>query len=355
MTGINGRHFLQIPGPTNVPDRVLRAIDNATIDHRGPGFQKIGQEVLAGLKQVFKTKSPVIIFPASGTGAWEAALVNTLSAGDRVLMCETGHFATLWHTMAQKLGLVPEFIAGDWRHGADPAAIEARLAVDTISSLGSIDYRHDEWGVDVTVGGSQKGLMLPPGLSFNALGEKALSVGKNSKLPKSFWGWDEMIASNKTGFFPYTPATNMLYALGEAIDMLHEEGLENVFARHDRHAEATRRATRAWGLEILCKEPRHYSSSLTALMMPAGHDADNFRKVALEHFDVSLGTGLSKVAGKVFRIGHLGDTNDLTIIGALAGVEMGLGLAGVPHRKGGVQAAMDYFAAAASPAKAAAE
>ena len=392
-----GRHFLQIPGPTPVPDRILRAMDMPVIDHRGPEFGKLGRRVLDGIKTIFRCAGPVIIYPASGTGAWEAALINTLSGGDKVLMVETGHFASLWKTMATKIGLNPEFIPSDWRSGADPAKIEARLKedkaheikavcvvhnetstgcitliaevrraidaaghpallmVDTISSLGSIDYRHDEWGVDVTVGGSQKGLMLPPGLSFNALGEKALSVAKKSKLPKSFWGWDEMIASNKTGFFPYTPATNMLYALGEAIDMLHEEGLENVFARHDRHAEATRRATRAWGLEILCKEPRHYSSSLTALMMPAGHDADNFRKVALEHFDVSLGTGLSKVAGKVFRIGHLGDTNDLTIIGALAGVEMGLGLAGVPHRKGGVQAAMDYFAAAASPAKAAAE
>jgi len=392
-----GRHFLQIPGPTPVPDRILRAMDMPVIDHRGPEFGKLGRRVLDGIKTIFRCAGPVIIYPASGTGAWEAALTNTLSAGDKVLMVETGHFASLWKTMATKIGLNPEFIPSDWRSGADPAKIEARLKddkaheikavcvvhnetstgcitliaevrraidaaghpallmVDTISSLGSIDYRHDEWGVDVTVGGSQKGLMLPPGLSFNALGEKALSVGKNSKLPKSFWGWDEMIASNKTGFFPYTPATNMLYALGEAIDMLHEEGLENVFARHDRHAEATRRAARAWGLEILCKEPRHYSSSLTALMMPAGHDADNFRKVALEHFDVSLGTGLSKLAGKVFRIGHLGDTNNLTIIGALAGVEMGLGLAGVPHRKGGVQAAMDYFAAAASPAKAAAE
>jgi alanine-glyoxylate transaminase/serine-glyoxylate transaminase/serine-pyruvate transaminase len=392
-----GRHFLQIPGPTPVPDRILRAMDMPVIDHRGPEFGKLGRRVLDGIKTIFRCAGPVIIYPASGTGAWEAALINTLSGGDKVLMVETGHFASLWKAMATKIGLNPEFIPSDWRSGADPAKIEARLKddraheikavcvvhnetstgcitliaevrraidaaghpallmVDTISSLGSIDYRHDEWGVDVTVGGSQKGLMLPPGLSFNALGEKALSVAKTSKLPKSFWGWDEMIASNKTGFFPYTPATNMLYALAEAIDMLHEEGLENVFARHDRHAEATRRAARAWGLEILCKEPRHYSSSLTALMMPAGHDADNFRKVALEHFDVSLGTGLSKVAGKVFRIGHLGDTNDLTIIGALAGVEMGLALAGVPHRKGGVQAAMDYFAAAASPAKAAAE
>jgi alanine-glyoxylate transaminase/serine-glyoxylate transaminase/serine-pyruvate transaminase len=392
-----GRHFLQIPGPTPVPDRILRAMDMPVIDHRGPEFGKLGRRVLDGIKTIFKCAGPVIIYPASGTGAWEAALINTLSPGDKVLMFETGHFASLWKGMATKMGLQPEFIASDWRTGADPAQIEARLRedkareikavcvvhnetstgcvtlvndirkaidaaghpallmVDTISSLGSIDYRHDEWGVDVTVGGSQKGLMLPPGLSFNALSEKALAATKNSKLPKSFWGWEEMIASNKTGFFPYTPGTNMLYALAEAIDMLHEEGLENVFARHDRHAEATRRAAKAWGLEILCKEPRHYSSSLTALMMPAGHDADNFRKVALEHFDVSLGTGLSKVAGKVFRIGHLGDTNDLTIIGALAGVEMGLKLAGVPHRQGGVQAAMDYFAAQANPARAAAE
>ena len=392
-----GRHFLQIPGPTPVPDRILRAMDMPVIDHRGPEFGKLGRRVLDGIKTIFKCAGPVIIYPASGTGAWEAALINTLSPGDKVLMYETGHFASLWKAMATKIGLQPEFIESDWRAGADPKKIEARLRddkareikavcvvhnetstgcvtlipevrraidaaghpallmVDTISSLGSIDYRHDEWGVDVTVGGSQKGLMLPPGLSFNALGEKALSVAKASKMPKSYWGWDEMIASNKTGFFPYTPATNMLYALGEAIDMLHEEGLENVFARHDRHGEATRRAVKAWGLEILCKEPRHYSSSLTAIMMPAGHDADAFRKTAQEHFDVSLGTGLSKVAGKVFRIGHLGDTNDLTIIGALAGVEMGLALAGVPHRKGGVQAAMDYFANAANPARAAAE
>jgi alanine-glyoxylate transaminase/serine-glyoxylate transaminase/serine-pyruvate transaminase len=392
-----GRHFLQIPGPTPVPDRILRAMDMPVIDHRGPEFGKLGRRVLDGIKTIFRCAGPVIIYPASGTGAWEAALINALSPGDKVLMVETGHFASLWKTMATKIGLVPEFIASDWRSGADPQKIEARLKddkaheikavcvvhnetstgcitlinevrkaidaaghpallmVDTISSLGSIDYRHDEWGVDVTVGGSQKGLMLPPGLSFNAISEKALSVAKMSKMPKSFWGWDEMIASNKTGFFPYTPATNMLYALAEAIDMLHEEGLENVFARHDRHAEATRRAARAWGLEILCKEPRHYSSSLTALMMPSGHDADTFRKTALEHFDISLGTGLSKVAGKVFRIGHLGDTNDLTIIGALGGVEMGLSVAGVPHKMGGVQAAMEYLTAQASPARAAAE
>jgi alanine-glyoxylate transaminase/serine-glyoxylate transaminase/serine-pyruvate transaminase len=384
-----GRHFLNIPGPTPVPDRILRAMDMPVLDHRGPEFARLGKRVLEGMKTIFKCAGPVIIYPASGTGAWEAALSNSLSPGDKVLMVETGHFATLWKTMATKLGLEPEFIATDWRTGADPKLIEARLRedkahtikavcvvhnetstgcvthvgevrkaidaakhpallmADTISSLGSIDYRHDEWGVDVTVGGSQKGLMLPPGLSFNALSDKALATSKNAKLPKSFWGWEEMIANNKNGFFPYTPATNMLYALAEAIDMLHEEGLENVFARHDRHAEATRRAAKAWGLEIWCREPRDYSSSLTTLLMPAGHDADTFRKAALAHFDVSLGTGLSKLAGKVFRIGHLGDTNDLTIIGALAGVEMGLALAGVPHKKGGVQAAMDYFAAEA--------
>jgi alanine-glyoxylate transaminase/serine-glyoxylate transaminase/serine-pyruvate transaminase len=392
-----GRHFLQIPGPTPVPDRILRAMDMPTIDHRGPEFQRLGRRVLDGLKTVFRTAGPVVIYPSSGTGAWEAALSNALSPGDRVLMVETGHFASLWRNMALKLGLHPEFITSDWRTGADPAAIEASLRadtahaikavcvvhnetstgcvthidavrraidaarhpallmVDTISSLASIDYRHDEWGVDVTVGGSQKGLMLPPGLSFNAVGEKALAAAKNARLPKSFWSWEEMVANNRNGFFPYTPATNMLYALAEAIDMLHEEGLENVFARHDRHAEATRRAVRAWGLEIWCREPKDYSSSLTAVLMPDGHDADAFRKAALEHFDVSLGTGLSKVAGKVFRIGHLGDTNDLTIVGALAGVEMGLSLAAVPYRKGGVQAAMDYLMMAASPARAAAE
>jgi alanine-glyoxylate transaminase / serine-glyoxylate transaminase / serine-pyruvate transaminase len=392
-----GRHFLQIPGPTPVPDRILRAMDMPTIDHRGPEFQRLGKRVLEGLKTIFKCAGPVVIYPASGTGAWEAALSNALSPGDRVLMYETGHFATLWKNMALKLGLVPEFIASDWRTGADPKAIEARLKedkehaikavcvvhnetstgcvshidqvrkaidaaghpallmVDTISSLASIDYRHDEWGVDVTVGGSQKGLMLPPGLSFNAVGEKAQAVAKNAKLPKSFWSWEDMIANNRNGFFPYTPATNLLYALAESIDMLHEEGLENVFARHDRHAEATRRAVRAWGLEIWCREPKDYSSSLTTILMPEGQDADRFRKAALEHFDISLGTGLSKLASKVFRVGHLGDTNDLTIVGALAGVEMGLALAGVPHRKGGVQAAMDYLEAAASPARAAAE
>jgi alanine-glyoxylate transaminase / serine-glyoxylate transaminase / serine-pyruvate transaminase len=383
-----GRHFLQIPGPTPVPDRILRAIDIPTIDHRGPEFQRLGRRVLDGLKAVFKCAGPVVIYPASGTGAWEAALVNTLSPGDRVLMYETGHFAALWKNMALRLGLRPEFIASDWRAGADAAAIEAHLAndraraiaavcvvhnetstgcvshidevrkaidraghpallmVDTISSLASIDYRHDEWGVDVTVGGSQKGLMLPPGLSFNALGEKALVAAKNAKLPRSYWSWDEMLANNKNGFFPYTPATNLLYGLAESIDMLNEEGLDNVFARHDRHAEATRRAVGAWGLEVWCREPRDYSSSLTAVLVPEGHDADRLRKIALEHFDVSFGTGLSKTAGKVFRIGHLGDTNDLTVIAALAGVEMTLELAGVPHRKGGVAAAMEYLVSA---------
>jgi alanine-glyoxylate transaminase/serine-glyoxylate transaminase/serine-pyruvate transaminase len=387
---VAGRHFLQIPGPTPVPDRILRAMDMPTIDHRGPEFQKLGRRVLDGMKTIFKTANPVIIYPASGTGAWEAALVNVLSPGDKVLMFETGHFATLWKNMAIKLGLVPEFIASDWRIGADAGAIEARLRddanheikavcvvhnetstgcisridevrkaidaaghsalflVDTISSLASIDYRHDEWGVDVTVSGSQKGLMLPPGLSFNALSPKALAAARASRSPKLFWSWEEMLPHNERGFFPYTPGTNLLYGLAEAIDMLHEEGLENVFARHDRHAEATRRAVRAWGLEVLCREPKYYSSSLTAVLMPEGHDADGFREKTLAAFDMSLGTGLTKLAGRVFRIGHLGDTNDLTILGALSGVEMGLSIAGVPHRKGGTQAALDYLAASAA-------
>ena len=397
MTYRSGRHFLQIPGPTNVPDRVLRAIDLPTMDHRGPDFAALGHEVLDGLRTVFKTAQPVVIYPASGTGAWEAALVNTLSPSDRVLMFETGHFATLWNKMATKLGLVTEFIPTDWRRGADAAVLEAKLRedkghtikavcvvhnetstgatsriglvrkaidaashpalllVDTISSLASIDYRHDEWGVDVTVAGSQKGLMLPPGLSFNAVSEKARKASAAAKLPRSYWGWDEMLAANKTGYFPYTPATNLLYGLREALRMLQEEGLDNVFARHDRHAEATRRAVRAWGLEVLCAVPEEYSSSLTAVMTPPGHDADHVRKVTLEAFDMSLGTGLGKVAGKVFRIGHLGDFNDLTLAGTLAGVEMGLGLAGVPHKKGGAQAAMDYLAECArKPARKAA-
>ncbi len=382
-----GRHFLQIPGPTNVPERVLRAIDRATIDHRGPEFGLLGREVLEGMQAVFKTRSAVVIFPASGTGAWEAALVNTLDAGDRVLMAETGQFATLWKNMATRLGLQPEFIPGDWRHGADPAAIEARLQrddkhtiravcvvhnetstgatsriaevraaidrarhpallmVDTISSLGSIDYRHDEWRVDVAIGGSQKGLMMPPGLSFNALSDRALAAAQQSSMPRSYWSWDEMLVANKTGYFPYTPATNLLYGLREALRMLLvEEGLENVFLRHQRHGEATRRAVRAWGLELQCVEPAEYSNSLTAVQMPAGHSEVAFRKVVLERFDLSLGSGLGKLADKVFRIGHLGDFNDLTLLGTLAGVEMGLTLAGVPHQAGGVTAAMNFLA-----------
>ena len=392
-----GRHFLQIPGPSNVPDRVLRAIDRPTIDHRGPEFQQLGLEVLAGLKTIFRTEHPVIMFPASGTGAWEAALVNTLSPGDKVLMYETGQFASLWKAIADRLGLVPEFLAvGDdsWRRGADASAIEARLAsdrgheikavcvvhnetstgvtsnipevrkaidraghpallvVDTISGLGSIDYRHDAWGVDITVAGSQKGMMLPPGLSFNAISPKALEATKGSKLPKSFWSWQEMLGPNRNGFFPYTPSTNLMYGLREAIAMMHEEGLDNVFARHQRHAEATRRAVRAWGLEIQCLNEAEHSPVLTAVRMPEGHDEAAFRKVVLEHFDMSLGSGLGKVACKVFRIGHLGDFNDLTLVGTLAGVGMGLEIAGIPHTRGGVTAAMNYLAEAhkAAPA-----
>src|SRR5262245_47354622 len=388
-----GRHFLQIPGPTPVPDRILRAMDMPVIDHRGPEFRRLGLGVLTGIRTIFKTASPVVIYPSSGTGAWEAALANTLSPGDKVLMYETGHFATLWKRMAVKLGLQPDFIASAWLSGADAAAIEAwlkednghaikavcvvhnetstgatsrinevrraidaarhpaLLMVDTISSLASIDYRHDEWGVDVTIGGSQKGLMLPPGLGFNAISEKALAAAKAARLPKSYFGWEEMLAANKDGFFPYTPATNLLYGLAEAIDMLHEEGLTQVFARHDRHAEAVRRAVRAWGLEILCREPKYYSSTLTAVLMPEGHNADAFRNQALEQFDVSLGTGLTKVAGRVFRIGHLGDTNDLTILATLAGVEMALSLAKVPHKADGVRAAMAYFTDTAKTGK----
>jgi len=388
----SGRHFLQIPGPTNVPDRVLRAIDAPTIDHRGPEFAVLGKTVFAGLKKVFGTGGAVVIYPASGTGAWEAALVNTLSPGDHVLMAETGHFAALWKKLAERLGLAVEFLPGDWRHGVSADAIEARLAadaqhairavcvvhnetstgvtsripdvrsaidrarhpalymVDTISSLASIDYRHDEWGVDVTVAGSQKGLMLPPGLSFNAISGKALAAAKTAKLPRSYWDWSEMLATSPSGFFPYTPATNLLYGLAAALDMLFAEGLDRVFARHDRLAEATRLAVRAWGLEILCADPALYSSTLTAVMMPEGHDADAFRRVVLDRFDMSLGQGLGKVAGKVFRIGHLGHFNDLMLCGTLAGVEMGLAVARVPHRKGGAQAAIDYLAASASSA-----
>jgi alanine-glyoxylate transaminase / serine-glyoxylate transaminase / serine-pyruvate transaminase len=392
-----GRHFLHIPGPTPLPDRVLRAMDTPIIDHRGPEFAKLAKHCLGGIKTIFKTTNPVIIYTATGTGAWEAALVNTLSPGDRVLMVETGQFATLWKTMAEKLGLRPEFIKTDWRIGADPAAIEDHLRrdknkeikavcvlhnetstgclspiaeirkaidaaghpalffVDTISSLASTDYRHDEWGVDVTVGGAQKGLMLPPGMSFNAVSDKAFAAAKSSQLTKSFWAWDDMLAMNKIGFFPYTPATQMLHGLSASITMLHEEGLENVFARHHRLAEATRRAVRAWGLEVLAADPREYSGSLTAVMLPAGHDADRVRKVILEAFDMSLGTGLGKLAGKVFRIGHLGDFNDLMLMATLAGVEMGLELAGVPVKMEGVQAAMSYLSdCAKAPARQAA-
>jgi alanine-glyoxylate transaminase / serine-glyoxylate transaminase / serine-pyruvate transaminase len=393
-----GRHFLQIPGPTPVPDRILRAMDTPVIDHRGPEFAKIARRALDGIKTIFKTTNPVIIYTATGTGAWEAALVNTLSPGDRVLMVETGQFATLWKRMAENLGLKPEFIPTDWRSGADPATIEAKLKddkthqikavcvlhnetatgclspiaeirkaidraghpalllVDTISSLASTDYRHDEWGVDVTVGGAQKGLMLPPGMSFNAVSNKALAASKHAKLPKSFFSWEDMLNANKMNYFPYTPATNMLHGLVTAIDMLHEEGLENVFARHDRLAEATRRAVRAWGLEVLCRDPHNYSPTITAVLLPDGHDADAFRDLALQTFDISYGMSFGKFAGKFFRIGHLGDTNDLTIIGALAATEMSLELAGVPFRKGGVQAAMDYLVSAHKrPARAAAE
>ncbi len=392
-----GRHFLQIPGPTNVPDRVLRAIDFPTMDHRGPDFAELGKTVLAGMKRVFRTSADVVIYPASGTGAWEAALVNTLSAGDAVLMYETGQFAALWQKLALRLGLAPEFIPGDWRTGVDPDAIGKRLRddtqhrikavcvvhnetstgvtsrvpevraaidaakhpallmVDTISSLASLDYRHDEWGVDVTVAGSQKGLMLPPGLSFNAISAKALATSATAGLPRAYWNWEEMLASGKTGYFPYTPATNLLYGLREALTMLlDEEGLENVFARHQRHGEATRRAVRAWGLEVLATNPAEYSGALTAVLLPAGQDADRVRKVILERFDMSLGTGLGKLAGKVFRIGHLGDFNDLTLMGTLAGVEMGLQLAGVKIRPAGVQAAMDFLAAPQATAQRAA-
>jgi alanine-glyoxylate transaminase/serine-glyoxylate transaminase/serine-pyruvate transaminase len=386
MVTHTGRHFLQIPGPTNVPDRVLRAIDQPTIDHRGPEFAALAKGVIAGLKRIFRTTGGVAIFPASGTGAWEAALVNTLTPGDKVLAFETGHFATLWRGLALRLGLDVEFVPGDWRHGVPADELERRLAadkahqvkavmavhnetstgvasriaelraaidrarhpalflVDTISSLASIDYRHDEWGVDVTVGGSQKGLMLPPGLSFNAVSAKALAASKQAKLPRAYWDWQPMLAAAETGYFPFTPSTNLLFGLKEAVAMLEEEGLDNVFARHDRLAEATRRAVRAWGLEILCAEPREYSSSLTAVLLPAGQNADQVREVALERFDLSLGTGLGKVAGKVFRIGHLGWFNELMLMGTLAGVEMALALAGVPHRPGGVAAAMDYLA-----------
>jgi alanine-glyoxylate transaminase/serine-glyoxylate transaminase/serine-pyruvate transaminase len=380
-----GRHFLQIPGPSAVPDRIMRAIDMPVIDHRGPSFAVLGLEVLNGMKTIFKTSGPVIIYPASGTGAWEAALVNALSSGDKVLMIETGHFASMWKKLAEKVGLQPELIETDWRRGADPDLIETRLRadagheikavcvvhnetstgatsrihdirkaidaaghpalfmVDTISGLASADFRFEEWGVDVAISGSQKGLMLPPGISFNAVSEKAIAAAKAGGLPNSYWGWEEMIAANKTGYFPYTPATNLLFGLAEAIKMLNEEGLENVFARHHRHGEATRRAVQAWGLEVQCLEPSETSPVLTAVRVPDGSNSDELRAVILKNFDMSLGNGLSKVQSKVFRIGHLGDFNDLMLAATLSGVEMGLELAGVPHQSGGVARALDYL------------
>ena len=380
-----GRHFLQIPGPTNVPDRILRAMDHATIDHRGPKFQELARDVLDRLRPVFGTTQPVIVFPSSGTGAWEAALVNTLSPGDRVLMYETGQFSTLWQQLAARLGLDAEVIASDWRSGVRDDMVEDRLnadrdhrikavcivhnetstgvcskirqvrdaidraghpalfMVDTISSLGSVDFRHDEWGVDVTVAGSQKGLMLPPGLGFNAVSRKAVEATRTARLPRSYWDWAAQLDNNVSGNFPYTPATNMLYGLREACDMLMEEGLDNVFARHERHAEATRRAVRHWGLDIQCRVPDEHSPVLTGVVLPDGHDADAVRTVILDRFDMSLGSGLGKISGRVFRVGHLGDFNDLMLAATLSGVEMGLAISGIPHNKGGVQAALDYL------------
>jgi alanine-glyoxylate transaminase / serine-glyoxylate transaminase / serine-pyruvate transaminase len=386
-----GRHFLQIPGPTNVPERVLRAIAMPVIDHRSPEFAELGKEIVAGMKRVLQTEETVVVYPSSGTGAWEAALVNTLSPGDAVIMFETGHFASLWRQMAGRLGLAVEFVAGDWRHGVDPAVVEERLAedrehrlkavcivhnetstgvasrvpevraaidrahhpalfmVDTISSLASIDYRHDEWRVDVTVAGSQKGLMLPPGLGFNAISKKALGAAKTARLPRSYWDWEAMLETGRTGFFPYTPGTSLLFGLREALRMLlDEEGLPVVFARHARHADATRRAVAGWSLEVLCADPREYSNSLTAVMLPAGFDADRLRQIILEAFDMSLGTGLGRLRGRVFRIGHLGHFNDLMLSGTLCGVEMGLHRAGIPHRAGGVAAALEFLSAANS-------
>jgi alanine-glyoxylate transaminase/serine-glyoxylate transaminase/serine-pyruvate transaminase len=395
MSNTSGRHFLQVPGPSNVPDRILRAIARPTIDHRGPEFGAMTLELLDELKPVFKTTTgKVMIFPSSGTGAWEAAIVNTLSPGDKVLMFETGQFATLWKDMAVHLGLDVQFLPSDWRHAADPGAVEtilredrghqikavmvvhnetssavtnsipgmrkaldraahpALLMVDTISSLASMDFRLDEWGVDVAVAGSQKGLMLPPGLGFNAVSEKGFAVSKSARMPRSYWDWQAMLGQNKMGFFPYTPATNLLYGLRESLQMLGEEGLENVFARHARHGEATRRAVRAWGLETVCADPEHHSSSVTAVFLPPSSNADEFRKVVLENFNMSLGGGLGKLAGKAFRIGHLGNFNDLMLSGTLSGVEMGLALAGVSHSRGGVAAALEYLTGAAQDVQA---
>jgi len=380
-----GRHFLHIPGPTNVPDRVLRAMDRPVIDHRGPDFAQLTLRLLPRLQNLFKCSGPVVIYPASGTGAWEAALVNTLSPGDRVLMADIGHFATLWKDMAGRLGLVPEFLPSDWRRAANPEEIHARLAadtgheikavcvvhnetstgcaarlpeirkaiddaghpalfmVDTISSLGSMEYRQDDWGIDVSVGGSQKGMMLPAGLSFNAISQKALDAAKTAKLPKCYWEWNDMLSANQSGFFPYTPATNLFYALDEALNIIDEEGLDNILARHQRHARATRRAVETWGLELVCADPREYSNSLTTIFVPDGYSANALRAQILEHFDLSLGTGLARLSDRVFRIGHLGDLNDLMLIGAIGGVEMGMKIAGIPHNAGGTQAAMDVL------------
>ena len=380
-----GKHFLQIPGPSNVPDRVLRAMDFPTIDHRGQDFFDLSKKCLSGMKKIFKTEAHVIIYPASGTGAWEAALTNTMSTGDTVLMVETGHFASLWCKLANRLGIVTELIPTDWRRGAVAEKIKDRLLrdnsnkikavcvvhnetstgcmsnikkvreamnmanhgallmVDTISSLASSDFCHDAWGVDVTVAGSQKGLMLPPGLSFNAVSEKALAVSKNSNLPSSYWSWDDQITTNKTGAFPYTPATNLFFGLSEALDMLFDEGMDQVFKRHKIHAEATRLAVQAWGLEVLCLEPQDYSNTLTAVLLPSGHDADKFRENVLQSYNMSLGNGLSKLSGKVFRIGHLGDFNDLMLVATLGGIEMALGSSGIPHQAGGTSAAMQLL------------
>ncbi|HVN25786.1 MAG TPA: aminotransferase class V-fold PLP-dependent enzyme [Syntrophorhabdales bacterium] len=389
MTFKSGRHFLQIPGPTNVPDRVLRSLSQPVIDHRGPEFSRLSLEVLDGLKKIFKTSGAVVVYPSSGTGAWEASLANTLSPGDKVLMFETGHFATLWRNVAQRLGLDVDFVPGDWRHGVDPKIVATKLEadsehaikavgvvhnetstgvtsrvadvrramdraghpalllVDTISSLASIDYCHEEWGVDVTIGCSQKGLMLPPGLGLNAISAKALAASKKARLARSYWDWEPMLSDNKNGFFPYTPATNLLYGLREALQMLFEEGLEQVFARHKRHAEATRRAVNAWNLELLALDPQECSPSLTAVLMPDGRGADTLRALILERFDMSLGTGLGKLKDKIFRIGHLGAFNDLMLAGTLCGVEMGLAMSRVPSSKGGVAAALDYLSSTA--------
>ncbi len=391
-----GRHFLQIPGPTPVPERVLAAMSRQILDHRGPDFQRLGKTVLSGVKGLFKTKNPVIIYPASGTGAWEAALTNTLSPGDKVLMVETGQFAVLWKQMADRLGLVADVIATDWRIAVDANQIEAKLRadkdrtikavcvvhnetstgcctrldevrkaidaaghpalfmVDTISGLAAADLRHDEWGIDVTVAGSQKGLMLPPGLSFTAVSDKAIAATKTAKLTRAYFNWDDMFAMNEGGWFPYTPATGLLYGLAEAIDLINEEGLQNVLDRHERLAEASRRAVRAWGLELNCRDAKYYSPAVTTVLMPDGYNADQFRKVVLDTFNMSLGTGLNKLAGRAFRIGHLGDTNELTVMGALTGIEMSLSIAGIPHKKGGVDAAMSYLAEAMKPVSAAA-